>query len=227
MFSRAITRYMLHQVALGCLALSRAGIVHRDLAARNLLVDSQLQVKVADYGLSRDVDEDRNYYRLTTERLIPMRWTAPESVVSLKWTSASDCYSYGIVVFEMFTFGEFPFNHIADGPFVELLASEKALHRELLGQIGSTLAKHGVQTVPLIVETLVSRCVVRKPGDRPTFEELAQLTRRSTAVYERGTPPLSPPNTHVSETLLPPPVHRNRAPSLSVQRPAQHPDQHV
>jgi serine/threonine protein kinase len=219
---------MLHQVALGCLALSRAGIVHRDLAARNLLVDSRLQVKVADYGLSRDVDEDRNYYRLTTERPMPLRWTAPESVVSLKWSSASDCYSYGIVVFEMFTFGGFPFDHIADGPFVELLTSENALHPELLGQIGSTLANHGVQTIPPIVETLVTRCLVRDPRDRPTFEELARLTRRSTsATEEGGTTPSSAPNTRAPATLLPPPVHRNRAPSLSIQRPAQYPDQHV
>jgi serine/threonine protein kinase len=218
---------MLHQVALGCLALSRAGIVHRDLAARNLLVDSRLQVKVADYGLSRDVNEDRNYYRLATERPMPVRWTAPESVVSLKWTSASDCYSYGIVVFEMFTFGEFPFTHIDDGPFVELLASEKALHPELLGQIGATLANYGVQTVPPVVEMLVTRCVVREPGDRPTFEELARLTRRSTAVNERVATPSSAPNTSAPATFLPPPVHRNRARSLSVQRPAQHPDQYV
>jgi serine/threonine protein kinase len=218
---------MLHQVALGCLALSRAGIVHRDLAARNLLVDERLQVKVADYGLSRDVDEDRNYYRLTTERPMPVRWTSPESVVTQKWTSASDCYSYGIVVFEIFTFGGFPFDHINDGPFVELLTTEKALHPELLGQIGSKLAKHGIQTIPPIVETLVTRCLVRDPRDRPTFEELARLTRRSAAVTEGGAAPSSAPNTRAPAALLPPPVHMNRAPSLSIQRPAQHPDQHV
>jgi serine/threonine protein kinase len=170
--------HMLHQVALGCLALSQAGIIHRDLAARNLLVGSRLEVKVADYGLSRDVDEDRNYYRLTTERPLPIRWTAPESVVSLKWTSASDCYSYGVVVFEMFTCGAFPFVGLDDGLFLNLLASDAPLHTVLLAQMEATLAKLGVAAVPPIAKELVSRCMARDPQRRPTFADLARLTLR-------------------------------------------------
>jgi serine/threonine protein kinase len=66
--------HILHQVALGFMELGRAGIIHRDLAARNVLIDENLQIKVADYGLSRDVEEDRAYYRIKTQRPMPLRW---------------------------------------------------------------------------------------------------------------------------------------------------------
>jgi serine/threonine protein kinase len=208
---------MLNQVALGCLALSQAGIIHRDLAARNILVDSKLQVKVADYGLSRDVDEDRNYYRLTTERPLPVRWTAPEAVVTLTWTSASDCYSYGVVVFEMFTFGAFPFALIdSDGSFIELLASKEPLHTVLLAQIKAELAKHGVLVVPPIVVELTTMCLARDPHSRPTFAELARLTARSA-----GATPMTQVTqvTQVTAALLPPLTHRDRALSKIIPQP--------
>ena len=74
---------MLHQVALGFVALGDAEIVHRDLAARNILVDENLLVKVADYGLSRDVDDDKNYYRITSYHAnLPLRWTASATTLS-------------------------------------------------------------------------------------------------------------------------------------------------
>jgi abelson tyrosine-protein kinase 1 len=171
--------YMLHQITLGCLALAGAGIVHRDLAARNVLVDDRLHVKVADYGLSRDVDEGKNYYRLATERPMPLRWTAPEAMATLTWTSAADCYSFGVVVFEMFTFGEFPFSDIeSDADFIAVLRGSGPIHPLLLEQVAAALARHGAPVPPLVTE-LVVRCMVRDPGNRPTFDELAHLTRNS------------------------------------------------
>jgi serine/threonine protein kinase len=167
---------MLHEVALGCQALARSGIVHRDLAARNILVDGRLSVKVADYGLSREVDEDRNYYRLATARPLPLRWTAPEGVSALMWTSASDCYSFGVVVVEMFTFGELPFTNINDDmDLMEILKGSGPIHPLLLPQVAAALARHDASVPPLVAE-LVERCTARDPRRRPTFEELAQLT---------------------------------------------------
>jgi serine/threonine protein kinase len=167
---------MLHEVALGCQALARSGIVHRDLAARNILVDERLRVKVADYGLSRKVDEDRNYYRLATARPLPLRWTAPEAVSALLWTSASDCYSFGVVVVEMFTFGEFPFTNISDDmDLMEILKGSGPIHPLLLPQVAAALARHDALVPPLVAE-LVERCTARDPRRRPTFEELALLT---------------------------------------------------
>ncbi len=70
--------YILYQVALGMGGLHSLGIVHRDLAARNVLVGVDLTVKVADYGLSREVSQEREYYRHRSNRPIPLRWMAPE-----------------------------------------------------------------------------------------------------------------------------------------------------
>jgi serine/threonine protein kinase len=70
--------YILYQVALGMNGLHALGVMHRDLAARNVLVGVDLNVKVADYGLSREVTETKEYYRLRSNRPLPLRWLAPE-----------------------------------------------------------------------------------------------------------------------------------------------------
>lgn len=186
--------HLLHQVALGMIELGKAGIVHRDLAARNCLIDEHLHVKVADYGLSRDVDEDKNYYRIHTERPIPLRWTAPEAVTVLKFTSASDVFAFGVLAFEIFSFGSFPFVAIADdNKYLELLTGTiggqkvefelEALHRPLALQIRKVLTKHGVPqgAPPPLISTLLEDCLYREPEHRPTFTELVQRTRIGSA----------------------------------------------
>lgn len=113
---------LLHQVALGFVALGHAMLVHRDLAARNVLIDEYMQVKVADFGLSRDVDEDRNYYRVKSNRAMPLRWMAPESVAELKFSQTTDVYSFGVLVFEVFSFADFPFDDVGeDAAFLDFL----------------------------------------------------------------------------------------------------------
>ena len=159
-----------------------------------MLIDEKLHVKVADYGLSRDVDEDKNYYRIRTERPIPLRWTAPEAVTVLKFTSASDVFAFGVLAFEMFTFGGFPFVAIADdNQYLELLTGTiggqkvetqpEALHRPLMLQIRKVLTKHGVPqgAPPPLISTLLEDCLYREPEHRPTFTELVQRTRIGSA----------------------------------------------
>ncbi|NWZ29847.1 EPHB3 protein, partial [Asarcornis scutulata] len=99
---------MLRGIAAGMRYLAETGFVHRDLAARNILVDAQLVCKVSDFGLSRALEEssaDPTY----TSSLIPIRWTAPEAIAFRKFTSASDAWSYGIVMWEVMSFGERPY----------------------------------------------------------------------------------------------------------------------
>jgi abelson tyrosine-protein kinase 1 len=171
--------YMLHQIALGCQALVRCGIVHRDLAARNVLVGDRLHLKVADFGLSREVDDDKDYYRLASERLLPLRWMAPETVTTLTWTSEADCYAFGIVVFEVFTFGGRPFHDIdSDVALIETLIGSSQIHPLLISQVAVALAQHASLVPPLVTE-LVRRCTARDPSCRPTFDELVHLTSRS------------------------------------------------
>ncbi|KAG7253478.1 hypothetical protein CRUP_033812 [Coryphaenoides rupestris] len=85
------------------------GYVHRDLAARNILVNSNLVCKVSDFGLSRVLEDDPEAEYTTRGGKIPIRWTAPEAIAYRKFTSASDVWSYGIVMWEVMSYGERPY----------------------------------------------------------------------------------------------------------------------
>ncbi|KAM9355473.1 ephrin type-A receptor 7 isoform 1-T1 [Pholidichthys leucotaenia] len=122
---------MLRGIAAGMRYLSDMGYVHRDLAARNILVNSNLVCKVSDFGLSRVIDDDPEAVYTTTWKMqdlvnliftsvtdlhftqqggkIPVRWTAPEAIQYRKFTSASDVWSYGIVMWEVMSYGERPY----------------------------------------------------------------------------------------------------------------------
>ena len=78
-------------------------IIHRDLACRNLLVsgkENEYLVKVADFGLSRIIE---NYY-VSQSRKIPVRWTAPEAIRTMKFDQSCDVWSFGVVLWEVFFF---------------------------------------------------------------------------------------------------------------------------
>lgn len=99
---------MLRDVASGMRYLADMNYIHRDLAARNILVNRDLICKVADFGLSREIDIDA--YEYTTKGgKIPIRWTAPEACTFRKYTCASDVWSFGVVAWEVLSFGERPY----------------------------------------------------------------------------------------------------------------------
>ncbi|XP_041437525.1 ephrin type-A receptor 6 isoform X2 [Xenopus laevis] len=100
---------MLRGIASGMKYLSDMGYVHRDLAARNILVNSNLVCKVSDFGLSRVLEDDPDAAYTTTGGKIPIRWTAPEAIAFRKFSSASDAWSYGIVMWEVMSYGERPY----------------------------------------------------------------------------------------------------------------------
>ena len=93
---------MMRGIAYGMQYLSEMSYVHRDLAARNVLVNSQLVCKIADFGLSREIGEGNVDGAYTTRGgKIPVRWTAPEAIAFRKFTSSSDVWSFGIVMWEV------------------------------------------------------------------------------------------------------------------------------
>jgi serine/threonine protein kinase len=82
--------------------------IHRDLAARNVLVSEDCVLKIADFGLARDVHM-HEYYRKTTDGRLPVKWMAPEALFQRVYTSQSDVWSFGILLWEIMTLGGTPY----------------------------------------------------------------------------------------------------------------------
>ncbi|CAH8664598.1 unnamed protein product [Schistosoma rodhaini] len=108
-------------IAEGLAYLHRKNLIHRDIACRNCLVGSDGIVKIGDFGLTREMNSSENegYYRFTRNCELPIRWMSPEAVQFGVFSVHSDIWSYGIVLYEIITFGVFPYDGLGDVEVVE------------------------------------------------------------------------------------------------------------
>lgn len=108
-------------IAQGVIYLHGNHLIHRDIACRNCLVGSDRVVKIGDFGLTREAEKNKPecYYRFTRNCELPIRWMSPEAVQYGIFSVQSDIWSYGITLYEIVTFGVFPYSDMGDVEVVE------------------------------------------------------------------------------------------------------------
>jgi serine/threonine protein kinase len=153
-----------HGITLGMIHLHADGIVHRDLAARNILLTKSMQPKITDFGLSRSVGEEDAGN--TQSDVGPVRWMAPEALSKRVFSKKSDVWSFGVLVWEVVTNGQLPYR-------------EYPAISALIVAIGKKKAKLKIPNyAPPVLGRVIERCLQRDPGNRPHFEQLAEVLAR-------------------------------------------------
>ncbi|XP_041447051.1 ephrin type-A receptor 5 isoform X2 [Xenopus laevis] len=152
---------MLRGISSGMKYLSDMGYVHRDLAARNILINSNLVCKVSDFGLSRVLEDDPEAAYTTRGGKIPIRWTAPEAIAFRKFTSASDVWSYGIVMWEVISYGERPYWEMTNQDVIKAVEEGYRLPSPM--------------DCPAALYQLMLDCWHKDRNSRPKFEEIVSI----------------------------------------------------
>ncbi|XP_022081965.1 proto-oncogene tyrosine-protein kinase ROS-like [Acanthaster planci] len=167
-------------VAKGCRYLESLKFVHRDLAARNCLVSTKdylapdRSVKIGDFGLARDIYKS-DYYRKEGEGLLPVRWMSPEALMDGVFTTQSDVWAFGVLVWEVMTLGQQPYPARTNVEVLHYVTAGGRLDRP--------------DNCPDDIHHLMLKCWEKQPEARPSFHSiLEQLNtyRRKSASMSSG-----------------------------------------